>query len=311
MTDNTGSNPAPAPEAAPAAPSTEPTNPAPESSPEPANNEPNVPEEGTPAEPTAPADGDEPPVAPATNPEPKPPRESAAVRRAADLRAKANGMQSVADKIDPPAAQAPAQPAPPPPPAAPPAQPAPNSQPEAPDYFDETDGTIDPQKLAAYTQREAARQVDLALAQRDEKAKQAAGREAIRHAVNTYADAVETDAKYLSTSVPELNPNDPAYDEDLDNEIEAEHREAISDSQGRLIRTDIPLKDFAMKRVERARRYKTAAAAKVPNTEAAAGMDTAMVPGGAPSVGGKSIDDMSAVEYEAYLKAKGVKTVGN
>lgn len=289
-----------------------PTEPTPDPSPEPAPApEPAAPAEGEPA----PADGSQPPAEPPAPAEPTPPqepeqpRESAIQRRARELREKAEqreqeaqGQRSLADRLDPQAT--PPAPAPQP---APPAAPSP-ALPEA-DYFDPDTGLIDPVKHAAYVDR----LTDAKLAQRDAKAAGVQAQNEIRAAVKNYATTVKADADYLASQVPELTPTSDKYNQKLDDRIEAAYKAATHDSQGNLIRIDLSMRQFAEQYVEAYREGLTAGAAAVPNSQAAAGADGALVPDAGVTKSGDAsqaeIDAMSADEYEAYLKNKGVKTV--
>lgn len=292
------------------APTEQPTPaPSPEPAPAPA---PAAPAEGEPA----PSDGSLPPAEPPAPAEPTPPqepeqpRESAIQRRARELREKAeqrereaSGQRSLANKLDP--QDTPPAPAPQP---APPAAPSP-ALPEA-DYFDPDTGLIDPVKHAAYVDR----LTDAKLAQRDAKAAGEQAQADIRAAVKNYATAVKSDADYLSTQVPELTPTSDKYNQKLDDRIEAAYKAATHDSQGNLIRIDLSMRQFAEQYVDAYREGLTAGAASIPNSQAGEGHDGALLPdAGNTSNSGTAtaaeIDAMSADEYEAYLKNKGVKTV--
>jgi len=305
MTEQTGSIPDQTPEpAAPAAPTEgTPPNPAPsaEATPPAA---PAAPAEGTP--PATPPEGTPPaaPAEPAPATPPAAPRESAIQKRAREAREKANGLLGLADKLDP---QAPPAPAPTPPAA--PAQPAaPNLE---PDYFDE-EGSIDPVKHADWSRRVARAEAQAIVAENNRSSDQKEAQRQLSTAVNSYADEVESDATNLAASVDELNPSSDKYDQALDEHIEQTYYQMTHDSKGNLVRIDIPLKAFADQQVALARRYKTAAAAAVPNSVTAQGQDGAITPGARKETGAPTqaeIDAMSADDYEAYLKQKGTKTV--
>jgi hypothetical protein len=314
MTDNNGT-PETAPAAAPAVP-TEGTTPTPapsaEVTPAPA---PDKPAEGTTPDASVQETPPAKPAEPAVETPPAKPRESAMAKRAREAREKAQGLMNLANKLDPtdapaaPAATPPTQPAPAPTPAPPqPTVPADNLE---PDYFDE-EGVIDPVKHTAWSRRVAEAAAQRIIDARDKANKAAATQREIGAAVSKYADQVEIDAQYLAANLPELNPESPEYDEQLDADIEADYRNQTIDASGHLIRVDLSLREFAEREVNRIRRYRTKGAASVPNSQVAQGHDGAVVPAAnnqPPEITAEQIAAMSADEYEKYLKDKGVKTV--
>lgn len=231
-------------------------------------------------------------------------------KRAREAREKASGLNSLADRLDPqatppaPPTQQPAAAAPVTPPAAP-QTPQDNL---APDYFD-ADGNIDTQKHADWSRRVARAEAQNIVAQNDAARQAEATQANIRQQLHNFVGSVESEANELASTVNELNPNHADYDQALDDHITSAYDRMTRDSQGRVVRIDISLKEFAKQEVDMARRYRTNGAAAVPNTTAAQGQDQAIIPGGANPAPTKSVADMSAKEYEAHLKSTGVKSV--
>lgn len=282
--DETGSQPVtpaqsaePAAPAAPASPTTphaEPTTPA--ERPAPAQGEPTPPEpaSGTPVEPGS---------------EPTAPRESALQKRARELREKAAGQSSLADRLDPSGSQIKApQPTPP---AAAPETPV---DPLAPDYFDPDTGDIDPQKHADWSRRvaadEARKIVDSDRAQQ----------ELTRRRVD-FVNRLDREGHDLATAYPELNPDNAAYNQPLDDAITAAFTGAVTNSKGEIVRVDLDLKSFAEPIMKAVRAQGAQVAASTQSAVAGAAAGAALVPGTNPPAPAKAIEDMSVAELEEKI----------
>jgi hypothetical protein len=268
--------PAPAAPAEPAAPAAAPTPPV---------------DPATPADPAAPPADPATPAAPAASAEP---RESGMQKRARELREKAAGQLSLADKLERDAKTAPAAPVAPAPAPTAPTPPQPGADAQQPDYFDPETGEIDPVKLndfiEAKAEEKATKVVQSSSAQTELKA-----------ARDNYVASVDADAKAIVTEYPELDPANDSYDQELDDFLTEQYAQATTNSQGQVVRLDIPLKTFVDRQMKVIGKTRTKAAAQTPNGEAAAGTDGAIVPGNTPASPDKPFEELSIPEMEARL----------
>lgn len=279
----------PAPVAPAPTPPVDPT-PAPVATPAPA-----APAEGGTPAPAEPAPSPAPEPAPVAEPAPAQPRESAQQKRARELREKTSGMNALADRLDPPAPEIRA-PQPVPPVATAPT-PAPAQPSAVPDYFDPDTGEIDPIKMEAHNERRAAEIARGIVSQ-------AKSDETLQTARRNYVDSVSRDATAIAAQYDELNPDKPeSYDADLDDHIDAMYQAATRDAQGRVIRIDLPLKQFVDQEMKAIRKYRTATAAATPNLVAGQAVDGAPAPasGATPKTVEKPYEQMTRKEREAKL----------
>lgn len=124
---------------------------------------------------------------------------------------------------------------------------------------------------------------------------------------NAYRD-LKTDAAIISSTIPELNPNSPQYNKDLDDLLASQYEETclILDENNKFVGTRKPLADFMQENVEKMRKLLSRTTTNLNNQQNQVNDENVI----SSSVNNEKatsepdFESMTSKEIEAYLKSR-------